>query len=1066
MTRPSARVVRAALAVVLPATLVAGAPLPPDLLSGLVWRNVGPFRGGRVSAVSGVIGEPGTFYAGLPQGGVWKTTSGGNKWWPVFDGVSGVSSIGAVAVAPSNGSVIYAGTGDLNTSIFYDPANGVYRSADSGHTWTHVGLDSASRITEILVDPRNANVVLVAALGFTRVRSTARGIFRSTDGGATWTHPLSISDTSGVSALSAAYDRPDVVFATGRVFFRSPAAEAAPTVPRAKGPPPSAGIFKSTDGGVTWKELTGSSIPRVVGRTAIAVAQGTNAQRVYFVSNSGLFRSDDGGATWRRMAADDARIRNGQGGYNCGVFVDPKDPDLVYVFNITAYKSTDGGKTFVGFKGAPGGDDPQAGWIDPTDGRRIVFGYDQGAIVTYDGGATWSSWYNQSSEQVYRLAVDKSFPYWIYATQQDAGAIRTRVRGDLGAITPFDWSGVNAWEWGTIAVDPLDNDIVYSSGNGINRVVMTSGQWIPAGPASDPTLRLRYGAFEPILFAPWDPHELIAGYQFVMATTDGGVHWSKLSPDLTYPTEVTPPSDTARPAPGASRPRAIETIAASTVEKGLMWVGTGSGLVKLTRDRGKHWSDVSIPGLAPSSDPAVQFISASYFHAGTAYAAFVMDDPAVKYPPYLYRTHDFGAHWESIVDGLPSGMLVGVVRADPGRDGLLYAGTTDGIYVSFDDGDHWQSLQRNLPIAEVRDILVAGNDLIAGTYGRGIWVMDGASVLRQMTPEITGEPAHLFQPDTAVRVRRNVNFDTPLPPDVPQAANPPDGAIIYYWLASKPAGEITIDVLDASGALVRHLSSVAAPPVKEAATAPMAPYWIAPPERLPAERGTNRTNWDLRFDAPPALIHDFEINANPGRTPPSPEAPLAPPGTYTLKLTVDGKTYTRTLVVANDPRSRASAKDVAAQSEFQRRIVAAMGVARDAFLQAQAMSAALDSTRIADSTSAAAKSLAAFRARVESLEGDPDEERSYFNAEPDPPPPDFHGLNEWLAQALITQSYGDYVPTEPMRAGYAAACGALAAGAAKWQQLNATDLPALNAQLQAAGARPIVAAAGVTAPKC
>ena len=1059
------RFARIAFAVALPALLVAGAPLPPDLLSGLVWRNVGPFRGGRVSAASGVIGQPGTFYIGLPEGGVWKTTSGGSTWWPVFDSVRGVSSIGAIAVAPSNGGVIYAGTGDLFTSVFPDPRDGMYRSSDSGKTWTHLGLDSTLRITAILVDPRNANVVLAAAMGNQRRRNTSRGVYRSTDGGASWTHALSISDTTAVSALAAAYDRPDVIYATSRVWWAAPPPPAGTApVPPPNGPPPTgAGVFKSTDGGASWKELTG--VPRFSGRARIAVAQGTNAQRVYLITGGGLFRSDDGGGNWRRMAADDDRIRNGQGGYNCGVYVDAKDPDVVYTFNTTAYKSTDGGKTFVGFKGAPGGDDPQVGWIDPTDGHRILLGYDQGAIVSYDGGGSWSSWFNQSSEQVYRLAVDKSFPYWIYATQQDAGAIRTRVRGDNGAVGPFDWSGVNAWEWGTIVVDPLDNDIVYSSGNGINRVVMTSGQWSTISPAADPMLRLRGGSLEPILFAPWDPHELIAAYQLVMSTTDGGAHWKQLSHDLTYPAGVTPPADTAKPAPHTRRV-SIEALAASPVAKGELWAGTGNGLIKLTRDHGKSWSDVSIPGFGASDNPAVQWISASPFRAGTAYVVVTANDSTLVFPPLAYRTRDFGAHWEKIADGLPSGMDLTVIRADPVREGLLYAAATKGIYVSFDDGEHWQSLQQNLPLAEVRDVLVAGSDLIVGTYGRGIWVMDGASVLRQMTPGIASEPVHFFRPDTAVRVRRNVNFDTPIPPEVPQAPNALDGAIIYYSLATKPAGEITLDVLDARGALVRHMSSVAAPQVKEAARAPMAPYWIAPPEALPAERGTNRTHWDLRVDAPPALIHDFEINASPWRTPPSPESPLAPPGTYTLKLSVDGKTYQTSLVVVNDPRSRASAKDLAVQFEFERQIMATMAVAREAFQQAWAMSAALDSIRVADTTSAAAKSLAAFRARVDSLEGDPDEERSYFSAEPDPPPANFHGLNEWLAQVLIVESYGDFAPTESIRAGYGAACTTLAASLAKWQALNAKDVPALAAELERVGMKAPPAAKGVTAPKC
>src|SRR4051812_30336753 len=463
-----------ALLVVAAQIVVAQAPVDPRLYAGLQWRNLGPFRAGRVAAVSGAIGQPGTFYIGLPAGGVWKTTSAGEVWYPVFDGVKDVSSIGAIDVAPSDANTIYAGTGDIITGGGINEGNGVWKSTDAGATWRHMGLDKTKQIPSLLVDPGNANVVLVAAQGDIHVKSHDRGVFRSTDGGATWTQTLFVNDSTGAQKISRAYDTPNVLFATTVAHYT-----AAPLPPSPSGAPFPGGafnqtgptnskIFKSTDDGVTWMEVSGGGLPaRMTGKIWVAVANHTNGQRVFVIGDWGLYRSDDGGATWHQMAANDQRIRNGQGGYNCGVYVDPENPDRVYTLNTASYVSNDGGRTFTGFKGAPGGDDPQQMWIDPTNASRILFGYDQGAIVSLDKGMTWSSWYNQNVEQIYHLAVDHSFPYWVYGTQQDAGAIRTRSRGNLGAITPLDWNPVPGWEWGTIVPDPLDNNTVYSTGNGV-----------------------------------------------------------------------------------------------------------------------------------------------------------------------------------------------------------------------------------------------------------------------------------------------------------------------------------------------------------------------------------------------------------------------------------------------------------------------------------------------------------------------------------------------------------------------------------------------------------------------
>src|SRR2546421_7244290 len=676
---------RAPSRLVLCAVPLAATPLPaqsldPHLLSALVWRNVGPFRGGRISAVSGAIGQPGVFYAGTPAGGVWKTTSAGETWFPVFDSIQAVSSIGAIEVAPSDPNVIYVGTGD-HDSFFDGMGDGMYKSSDAGRTWRHSGLEGTEQIPAILVNPHDPNIVLVAALGQFRAQSDARGVFRSTDGGATWTKTLYVDDQTGFETLARAADAPDVIFAAAYLHYIAPGAGQWPVPDTAR---TRTRLYKSTDGGLTWREIVGGGLPPLTGRVSIAVGIGTPAHRVYVIGDFGLYRSDDGGTAWRHMAADDKRIANAQGGYNSGVFVDPKNPDIVYTFHVTAYKSTDGGNSFTAFKGGPpGGDDPQVMWIDPTDGKRMLMGYDQGAIVSLDGGDSWSSWYNQSTEQVYHVAADNSCPYWIYTTQQDAGAIATSSRGNLGTITPSDWKPVPGWEWGTILPDPRDPNVVYSSGLSIAKITYPAGEWINVGPEQDPSLKLRVTLNLPIAFTTWHGRaELLAGYQYLMTTADQGATWSKLSPDLTIPHPGVPVL-TARPAPARdsttpSRRLAIWSIAASTVTPGVIWIGASNGVIQVSRDHGRSWTDVTIPGTEIGVRPTFPTVEASRFDAATAYATRDANFRG-DFGPYIYRTRDYGKTWTKIVTGLPasapSGVIVHVVRADPQRRGLLFAGT-------------------------------------------------------------------------------------------------------------------------------------------------------------------------------------------------------------------------------------------------------------------------------------------------------------------------------------------------------------------------------------------------------
>jgi photosystem II stability/assembly factor-like uncharacterized protein len=1061
------RIVRVALAVLVsaPALARSQAPVDPRLYAGLTWRNLGPFRGGRVAAVTGALGQPGVFYAGYPSAGVWKTTSAGATWYPVFDSIKEVSSVGAVEVAPSDPNVVYVGTGDLISGGAINEGNGVYKSTDAGRSWRHMGLDATKQIPSILVDLHDPNTLIIAAQGDVHVKSKSRGVFRSTDGGATWTQTLFVNDSTGLQKLARANDVPNTIFATTVLHYQPP-----PPPPGTPLPTPAQNlsatatmIYKSTDGGVTWTQLPGTGLPKLRNRTSIAVAMNTNAQRVFLVTIDGFYRSDDGGATWKAFAADDPRAKSGQNGYNCGVYVDPQNPDIVYVLNTSSYKSVDGGNTFTGFKGAPGGDDPQQLWIDPTNGKRMLMGVDQGATVTLDGGETWSPWYNQSTEQIYHLATDNSFPYWVYGTQQDAGAVRTRIRGNLGAITPLDWNTVSGWEWGTIRPDPLDPNTVYSSGSGIVKISYPSETWINVSPASDPARKLRTAFSQPIAFAPWNQHMLMAGFQSLWSTIDGGAHWTAMSPDLGVRSDA-PPAPNGGPAPGG----AIETIGASTIGAGTIWVGTNNGLIKVTKNSGKTWDDASISNIPNVARAEVLYVEPSHLVAAEAYAAIDLHRIG-DYAPYFYRTRDYGKTWTKIIDGIataePSGSFARVIRNDTKKAGLLFAGTESRMYVSFDDGDHWQTLMQHLPVTSYRDMTIKNNDLLVSTYGRGFWVIDDYSMLRQMTPAIAAEPAHLFKPGDAWRVRRNVGADTPFPPEVPHALNPPEGVQLDYWLAAAPSGPVSLDVLDSSGAVVRHMSSVAEASVGEAARPPHPNFWIEPPEALPANAGTNRAHWDLRYDAPAAVAHSFEINANPGLTPTSPEGPVAVPGTYTLKLSAGGHAYSQTVMVHPDTRSPVPTAAIRAQHALQMKMYDGLKSSYAAYTVAvalrDAVRGALSGAPSSGDVATRGQSLAA---QLDTLIGLQGGGRGFGGQ---PPRPNLRSLNGTFSSQLTAQDLGDIAPTSATLAGFAATCKDLQSATTVWERVKGPSLAQFNSALTAAGRPTLPAPTQATpAPKC
>ena len=1075
------------------------ATIEPAQFSALKWRNVGPHRAGRVSAVSGAIGQTGVFYMGMVLGGVWKTTSAGTTWYPIFDDIKDVSSIGSIEVAPSDPNVVYVGTGSTGDG------NGFYKSVDAGKTWRHLpGFEDAGQIPAILVDPHNPNTVLATVLGSTRASSDRRGVFRSTDGGTTWTKTLAVDASTGAQSLAWAQDQPNVILAsTIQRASRGTGSAANAAEPAATS---GTALYKSTDEGVTWKEIKGGGLPTFSGRLTMAVAMNTNALRMFVIGPAqiGLYRSDDGGTTWRRMAADDGRVGNGQGSYTSGVFVNTKNPDIVYTYATAAFVSKDGGNTFHGLKGSPGGDDPQVAWLDPSDGNRMIFGYDQGGTVTLDGGGAWSSWYNQPTAQIYHIGVDNSWPYWIYGSQQDACAVAVRSRGELGAVTMLDWYPTPAYEDGFVAPDPLNTNIVYMAGstNGIVKVTKPTNQWVDVAPNVDSSLGLRRTNDQPIIFSRSNPRELLLGYQYLYATTDGAVNWKRISPDLGVPPAGALAAGTGAASGAAAAPPAagrggrggaggappsatINAITTSNVAPGVIWVGMSNGTVRVTRNHGVTWENAALleqpaPVPAPAAgggggrSGGVSAIDASYHDAGAAYVA--INRGIGNNAPAFYRTHDYGKSWTKIVNGLPTGQVSGsysrVIRADTKRAGLLYAGTESGMYVSFDDGDNWQSLMLNLPNTSYRDIVVKDNDLVVATYGRSVWILDDISPLRQMTPPMASEAVHVFKPGDAVRVRRNINTGTPFTPESPHGPNPPEGAVIYYNLGTA-ASHISLDVLDATGAVVRHFASDPIPGIPEPEP-PVPLEWIFEPQPLPTSAGMHRINWDLRYEMPPAFIHYLAhvTGAVVGDTHWGGEGPLVIPGTYTLQFNVDGKVYSQPVTVKNDPKSTATAADLASLHDLQMKLWQGTRTSWDGFQQIAVMRTAIADVIKGNPSGEVAAAAKALDTRLSGLGGP----TQFVNAgrgggTPGPRPPTFSQINGVEAEegAVLVSMNGQLkvldmsdIPPNPTKwAAWRNVCSDMRTVLTVWRDINAKDLSALNALLAKNNLKPIAAASPV-----
>ncbi len=812
-----------------------------SLYSGLHWRMIGPFRGGRSNAVSGVPGQPSTFYFGSVGGGVWKSENSGRTWNPIFD-AQPVPSIGAIGVAPSNPNVLYVGTGESDMRSQISFGNGIYKSADAGKTWTHIGLDSTRQIGRILVDPRNPDLVFVAALGHAYGANPDRGVYRSSDGGANWQKVLYKGENIGAIDLAFDPQNSRTIYAALWNTRRPPWSIYSPSYG------PGSGIFKSTDGGDTWQQLTAGLPTERVGRIGIAVAP-TNSKLVYAIIDAkqgGIYRSDDAGATWRKMS-EERRIW-GRGWYFCNVVVDPENPETVYVSNTSLYRSTDGGKSWTAIRGAPGGDDYHQLWIYPSDPKRMIIASDQGTVVTEDGAATWSSWYNQPTAQLYHVAADYRFPYWATGAQQDSGSIGVPARSSHAEISNHDWSGMCAGdEAGYTAPDPLRPEILF--GDNLTKCNVITGEMRNVSPELSHKGPFRRTWTLPVVFSEADPRALYFSDQFLFKTMDGGDTWAQISPDLTREVPGVPPNldeATAADAPPAERRGVIYTIAPSPIpaDADLIWIGTDDGYVQKTSDGGKKWQNVTPPELTPWSK--IVMTQASHFDANEAYAA-VDRHRLEDNDPYIYRTRDAGKSWQRVTNGLPAGVYMQTIKEDPIRKGLLFAGTELGVFVSFNDGDDWQSLQLNLPPASMRDLAIHGEDLIVATHGRGFWVLDDITALRQMTDKVAQSDAYLFRPAEAIRMHAGTDFASPMPRDEALAENPPTGAMIDYYLKSASPGPVVIEILDAKGQAVRRYSSEdhSAPVKPETLQFPA--FWRPTPPPLSTAAGMHRWIWDFQY---------------------------------------------------------------------------------------------------------------------------------------------------------------------------------------------------------------------------
>jgi photosystem II stability/assembly factor-like uncharacterized protein len=876
--------------------------IDPSLYQELRYRLIGPFRASRTVGGVGVPSQPGVFLIGVNNGGVWKTDDYGRTWRPIFDQAP-TGSIGDIAVAATNPDIIYIGSGEGLHRPDLGVGDGIFKSIDAGRTWQHVGLPDVQQVGRIVIHPTNPDIVLVAGMGHPYGPSEERGVFRTVNGGRSWEKVLYVDRNTGAGQVEFDVTNPSVVYAALWNHREAP-------WENGNFSGPNSGMYKSTDGGSTWQKL-GGGLPdgaQGLGRINFALSD-SEPRRIYALvparQNRGVYRSDDAGATWR-LVSTDSRL-------DVDIRVHPKNPDVVFTAGTASYKSEDGGRTWTSFKGAPGGDDYQRIWIDPAHPDVMLFTADQGATITINAGRTWSSWYNQPTAQLYHVTTDRQFPYWVYGGQQESGAIGIASRGNGGQISFRDWMGVGADEYAYIAPDPSNPDLVY--GGRVVRFNKKTGQTQNIAPEALRSGKYRILRTMPLLFHPADPKMLLFATNVLWKTTSGGQQWEIISPDLSRERPEIPESvGDFRTADLEKMPRrgVIYAVSPSPKDVNVIWAGTDDGLVHVTRDGGKNWQNVTPPALRAWDK--VSQIDAGHTDARTAYVsvnAIRRDDMR----PHVYKTHDGGSTWTEIVTGLPAMGPVNVVREDPRQANLLYAGTERQVYFSIDDGDHWLSLRQNMPASSVRDLLIHDDDLVVGTHGRSIWILDGITPLRELAQASRAQSAILFTPPAATRVRWNMFSDTPLPPEEPTGQNPPEGAVLDYYL-SAAANEVTLEVRDDQGAVVRRYSSGDEPERIDPATLPYPTYWLRPPQTLSKDRGHHRFVWDLRYPPPKGARRELSIAAIYRNTGSSPVGPFVHPGRYTVRLIADGAKVERSLDVRMDPRVTIADQDLRLQTDL------------------------------------------------------------------------------------------------------------------------------------------------------
>ena len=1018
----------------------------PKLYAEMRWRCIGPFRGGRTVAITGVPKQPNVFYMAAVNGGIWKTDDSGRTWIPIFDDQD-TGSIGALAVAPSNPNIVYAGSGEGLQRPDLATGDGFYKSTDAGKSWTHLGLRDAQQITAIVVDPQNPDRVFVAVQGHPYGPSTERGVFRSLDGGKTFEKILYRDENTGAADLILDPSNPQILFAALW------AARVAPWEIRSGESfvIPGSSLYKSTDGGSTWRQIT-NGLPgsgQGLARIGMAIAP-SNSKRMYITAEAkdqaGIYRSGDAGETWQFVNGDH-RI-GGRGPGAMGIAIAPDNPDTIYVANTTTWKSTDGGKTFVGFKGAPGGDDYQRIWISTENPQIIALSADQGAAISVNGGRTWSSWYNQPTAQFYHVTTDNRFPYWVYGAQQESGSVATQSRSDYGEITFREWSLPGVFEYGYIAVDPADSNIVY--GARLTRTRQDIGEIADIAPEPVRRGEYRYDRTLPVVFSPVDRHALYFAANVLFKSTDRGNSWTVISPDLTRESYEMPVNlgafSAGDPEKGKHR-GVIYAVAPSFKEVDNLWAGTDDGLIHLTRDGGKTWKNVTPPQLKPWSK--VSIIEASHFDAGTAYAtinSFRLDDLHA----HIYRTRDFGATWQEITAGINDNSASNVVREDPLCKGLLYAGTETSVYVSFNDGDSWQPLQLNLPHTSMRDLTIHGDDLIVATHGRSFWILDDVTPLRQMSEEVAKSNTHLFAPQSAIRWRWNRNPDTPLPPEEPAGQNPPDGAIIDYYLASAAQGAVTLEIRDEQGRLVRRYASTdqPLPMARVAEEHPIPMYWVRPTQILSGAAGMHRFVWDLHYEPPQALNYEFPISAILRNTPLQPLGVRALPGNYTVKLTVNGGSQEQPLTLMMDPRIKTPVDELRRQFDMETGAVQGMNQTYDELTQVKSVRDQLkELTR--KTNGKLTDSLAVLDKKCAQLEGST--QSAFFGLPPSGKQTEnLSTLNQHFSTILTVADSADLAPTTQAVSTFRELQTSLAELSTEWNDTVRQHIPDLNKELKKA----------------